>query len=77
MHPLFAILPAAIAPAMALLSYFYLRNQYERMTNALILRTFLIGVLLVFPVMVLQYAFTVEGYFTHAVARAVVLYGFF
>jgi RsiW-degrading membrane proteinase PrsW (M82 family) len=73
---LFAIVTAAMAPAMALLSYFYLRSHYSTTTNALVLRTFLIGALLVFPVMVIQYAFTVEGYFLHPFARAFVLYAF-
>ncbi|WP_100408356.1 glutamic-type intramembrane protease PrsW [Bacillus solitudinis] len=74
---MFAILTAAIAPGMALLSYFYLRHQYEAGTSALVLRTFIIGMLLVFPVMVLQYAFTVEGYFQHDIIKAFILYGFF
>ncbi len=61
---------------MALLSYFYLRNHYSARTGALVFRTFLIGILLVFPVMVLQFAFTTEGYFTQPLTRAFVLYGF-
>jgi RsiW-degrading membrane proteinase PrsW (M82 family) len=73
---LFALITAAIAPGMALLSYFYLRNHYSSNTVSLVFRTFLIGVLLVFPVMVLQYAFTTEGYFTHPFTRAFFLYGF-
>jgi RsiW-degrading membrane proteinase PrsW (M82 family) len=67
---------AAIAPGMALLFYFYLRNHYTTRTIALVFRTFLIGVLLVFPVMVLQYAFTTEGYFINPFTRAFILYGF-
>ncbi|WP_368504528.1 glutamic-type intramembrane protease PrsW [Alkalihalophilus sp. As8PL] len=74
---MFAILTAAIAPAMALLSYFYLRNDYESTVNALVFRTFIIGLILVFPVMVLQYAFTVEGFFERDLFKAFVLYGFF
>ncbi|KHF40364.1 glutamic-type intramembrane protease PrsW [Halalkalibacter okhensis] len=73
---MFALITAAIAPGMALLSYFYLRNHYSTNTIALVFRTFLIGVLLVFPVMVLQYAFTAEGYFTHPFTQAFFLYGF-
>ncbi|WP_088102237.1 glutamic-type intramembrane protease PrsW [Halalkalibacter urbisdiaboli] len=74
---MFAIITAAIAPGMALLSYFYLRDQYEARTNALVLRTFIIGAILVFPVMVLQYAFTVEGYFNDPISRALILYSSF
>ncbi|TWI52849.1 glutamic-type intramembrane protease PrsW [Halalkalibacter nanhaiisediminis] len=73
---MFAIITAAMAPGMALLSYFYLRNYYGTNTNRLVFRTFLIGVLLVFPVMVLQYAFIVEGYFEEPIWRAFFLYGF-
>ena len=73
---LFAIVTAALAPGMALLSYFYLRNHYSTSTNGLVFRTFLIGVLLVFPVMVLQYAFSIEGYFTEPFTRAFILYAF-
>ncbi|MBP3950560.1 glutamic-type intramembrane protease PrsW [Bacillus suaedae] len=73
---MFALITAAIAPGMALLSYFYLRNHYNDTTIGLIFRTFFIGALLVFPVMVLQYAFTTEGYFEQAFVRAFLLYGF-
>ncbi|MDT8860040.1 glutamic-type intramembrane protease PrsW [Alkalihalobacillus sp. MEB130] len=73
---MFALVTAAVAPGMALLSYFYLRNHYSTNAVSLVFRTFLIGVLLVFPVMVLQYAFTAEGYLTHPVAKAFILYGF-
>ncbi len=73
---LFAIVTAAMAPGMALLSYFYLRNHYSITTKGLVFRTFLIGVLLVFPVMVLQYAFTIEGYFTKPFTRSFILYAF-
>lgn len=74
---LFALLTAAIAPGMALLSYFYLRNEYESTVNALVFRTFIIGLILVFPVMVLQYAFTAEGLLQAGLSQAFILYGFF
>ncbi|ARK30280.1 glutamic-type intramembrane protease PrsW [Halalkalibacter krulwichiae] len=73
---MFAIVTAAMAPGMALLSYFYLKNGYSSTTKSLVLRTFIIGILLVFPVMVLQYAFTVEGFFIHPFTKAFILYGF-
>ncbi|KGA99172.1 protease [Alkalihalobacillus alcalophilus ATCC 27647 = CGMCC 1.3604] len=74
---MFAVLTAAIAPGMALLSYFYLRHQYSQDINGLVLRSFVIGAILVFPVMVLQYAFVVEGFFTDPISKSVILYGFF
>lgn len=72
---MFAIVTAAMAPGMALLSYFYLRNHYSSYTSAFVFRTFLIGVLLVFPVMVLQYAFIEEGFFKNLLVQTIVLYG--
>ncbi|GAE35902.1 glutamic-type intramembrane protease PrsW [Halalkalibacter akibai] len=73
---MFALVTAAMAPGMALLSYFYLRSHYSTATKVQVFRTFIIGVLLVFPIMVIQYAFTVEGYFEQPFGRAFVLYGF-
>lgn len=55
-----SVLMAAIAPGVALLSYFYLKDRYDTEPISLVLRVFLFGVLLVFPVMVLQRAF-VQG----------------
>ena len=69
---LFAVLTAAIAPGMALLSYFYLRHQYTHEINGLVLRSFIAGGILVFPIMVLQYAFIVEGIFTDTISQAVI-----
>lgn len=50
-----AVIGAAIAPGIAILSYFYLRDNLEPEPISLVTRSFLFGVLLVFPVMVLQY----------------------
>ncbi|MFB4163447.1 glutamic-type intramembrane protease PrsW [Alteribacillus sp. JSM 102045] len=58
-----ALIIAALAPAISLLSYFYLRNEYESNTVLQVARTFVIGALLVFPIMVLQYALEAEGIF--------------
>ncbi|GAF65324.1 hypothetical protein BTS2_2222 [Bacillus sp. TS-2] len=74
---MFAVFTAAIAPGMALLAYFYLRNQYTPTINGLILRTFFIGALLVFPVMVLQYAFMIEDVFSDPISQSIIVYGFF
>jgi RsiW-degrading membrane proteinase PrsW (M82 family) len=48
---------AAIAPGVALLAYFYLKDRYDTEPVHLVMKLFLFGVLLVFPVMVLQRAF--------------------
>lgn len=52
-----AILTAAIAPGTALLTYFYLKDRYESEPIHLVFKVFLLGVLLVFPTMVLQRGF--------------------
>ncbi|MFD0680951.1 MULTISPECIES: glutamic-type intramembrane protease PrsW [unclassified Paenibacillus] len=52
-----SVLTAAIAPGVALLAYFYLKDRYDTEPIHLVMKLFLFGVLLVFPVMVLQRAF--------------------
>ncbi|MDY0405685.1 glutamic-type intramembrane protease PrsW [Virgibacillus sp. 179-BFC.A HS] len=56
---MFAILTAGIAPAFALMSFFYLKDKYTE-PFALILKTFFMGALLVFPIMFIQYGFQTE-----------------
>ncbi|MCM3566766.1 glutamic-type intramembrane protease PrsW [Neobacillus mesonae] len=55
------ILSAGIAPGLALLSYFYLKDEYEPEPVSLVLRTFLYGALLVFPIMFIQHVFETEN----------------
>ena len=55
------ILSAGIAPGLALLSYFYLRDQYEAEPVTLVFKTFMYGALITFPIMFLQYVLEVEG----------------
>ncbi|WP_042223572.1 glutamic-type intramembrane protease PrsW [Oceanobacillus manasiensis] len=58
---MFAILSAGIAPAVALMSFFYLKDRYSE-PLPLLIRTFIIGCLLVFPIMFIQYILTTEGF---------------
>lgn len=55
-----AILSAGIAPTAALMSFFYLKDQYQE-PIPLIIRSFILGALLVFPVMFIQHALAAEG----------------
>ena len=55
-----ATIGASIAPGIALLSYFYLKDKYEPEPLHMVAKTFVFGVLLVFPVMVLQYGLQEE-----------------
>lgn len=55
-----ATIGAAVAPGIALLSYFYLKDRYQIEPLHMVIKTFLFGILLVFPVMVLQYGLQEE-----------------
>lgn len=59
-----ALLSLASAPAFALLTYFYLRNDYGSANWKNIIRSFVTGMLIVFPIMAIQFALTEEGVFT-------------
>lgn len=51
-----AVITAAVAPGIALLVYFYLKDMYHSEPIHMVVRVFLYGVLLVFPTMVIQRA---------------------
>lgn len=55
------ILSAGIAPGLALLSFFYLKDQYDSEPIAIVIRTFLYGALLVFPIAFIQYVLITEN----------------
>ncbi|GGM22746.1 protease PrsW [Paraliobacillus quinghaiensis] len=56
-----SLLSAGIAPALALMSFFYLKDRFNTEPILPIIQTFLYGALLVFPIMFIQYAFTAEN----------------
>ncbi|MBG9590518.1 intramembrane metalloprotease PrsW [Cytobacillus firmus] len=64
------ILSAGIAPGLALLSYFYLKDQYESEPISMVFKTFLFGALLVFPIMFIQYVLEAEGVLQSSLADA-------
>ncbi|MED4127098.1 MULTISPECIES: glutamic-type intramembrane protease PrsW [Shouchella] len=66
---------AALAPAMALFSYVYLRDSFSRGAMFLVLRIFIIGALLVLPISVIQFALTEEEMITEPLIKAFLLYG--
>jgi len=57
------IFSAGIAPGLALLSYFYLKDEVESEPIPVVFRTFLYGALLVFPIMFLQHVMETEQLF--------------
>ncbi|WP_106497387.1 glutamic-type intramembrane protease PrsW [Lentibacillus sp. Marseille-P4043] len=71
---MFAILSAGIAPAFALMAFFYLKDRFTEPLG-LIIRIFTYGALLVFPIMFLQYAFQAEGIVTSPVINSFILGG--
>ncbi|MCY9457167.1 glutamic-type intramembrane protease PrsW [Bacillus inaquosorum] len=58
---MFAIISAGIAPGIALLSYFYLKDQYDNEPVHMVLRSFFLGVVLVFTTMFIQYVLEKEN----------------
>lgn len=60
---MFAILSAGVAPGLALLSYFYLKDEYETEPISVVSKSFIFGALLVFPLMFIQYVFETEMVF--------------
>ncbi|WP_102345750.1 glutamic-type intramembrane protease PrsW [Bacillus sp. Marseille-P3661] len=70
-----AILSSGLAPGVALLCYFYLRDKYETEPISVVFRTFMFGALLVFPIMFIQYAFTAEGLLVPNWSNAYILSG--
>lgn len=55
-----AVISAAVAPAIALLSFFYLKDKYETEPLSLVVKVYIFGVLLVFPIMVIQFGINEE-----------------
>ncbi|MEI2472633.1 PrsW family glutamic-type intramembrane protease, partial [Peribacillus frigoritolerans] len=64
------MLSAAIAPGLALLSYFYLKDQYETEPISVVVKTFIFGVFLVLPIMFIQYVLETEHILNTDLANA-------
>ncbi|MFD2617662.1 glutamic-type intramembrane protease PrsW [Terrilactibacillus laevilacticus] len=73
---MFTVLSAGIAPGIALLSYFYLRDKYETEPIRMVIRMLIFGALVVFPVMVVQFAFQSEHLIHSIWLESFVLNGF-
>lgn len=67
-----AIVGAAIAPSIAILCYIYLRDHLQPEPISMVVRTFLFGILLVFPIMLLQYIIQNEWGLTQPFFQAVI-----
>ncbi|CAM2803303.1 glutamic-type intramembrane protease PrsW [Paenibacillus sediminis] len=51
---LFSIIAAAIAPGIALLTFFYLKDRYDSEPLHMVIKVFLVGFLIVLPIMIIQ-----------------------
>lgn len=72
-----SIIFASLAPSIALLCFFYLKDKYNSEPFGMVFRSFIYGVLLVFPVLVIQFAFQEEGLLTSPISQAFILAAFF
>ncbi|UFT97644.1 glutamic-type intramembrane protease PrsW [Radiobacillus kanasensis] len=73
---MFAVLTAGIAPTLALLAFFYLKDRFDSEPLTMVFRTFLYGALLVFPIMFIQYAFMEEGLGSNSFIYSFLITGF-
>ncbi|AIQ48197.1 peptidase [Paenibacillus sp. FSL R7-0273] len=51
---LLSVITSAVAPGLALLTFFYLKDKYDQEPLHIVLKVFLLGLLIVFPVMIIQ-----------------------
>ncbi|RSK27455.1 PrsW family intramembrane metalloprotease [Bacillus sp. HMF5848] len=65
-----AIISAGIAPGLALLSYFYLRDERHTEPISLVLKTFISGAMLVLPLMFIQYVVVEEQLVSNIFSQA-------
>lgn len=64
------ILSAGIAPGLALLSYFYLKDERDAEPFSMVFKTFMFGALLVFPIMFIQHVLETENLINSSVINA-------
>lgn len=69
---MFILLTVAIAPGLALFSYFYLRKDIAKEPSRTLFHTFLYGAIMTFPIMFIQHVFEEENVFASLFIRDVV-----
>ncbi|WP_102692532.1 glutamic-type intramembrane protease PrsW [Rummeliibacillus pycnus] len=72
---MFVLLSVSIAPALALFSFFYLRNQMATEPRRTLFHTFLYGAILTFPILFLQYIINEEQIFPNIIFQDVLFSG--
>lgn len=68
---MFVLLTLAIAPGLALFSYFYLRKQIAKEPSRTLFHTFIYGAMMTFPILFIQHVFEEEEIFSHVFFRDV------
>lgn len=51
---LLSVISSAVAPGLALLTFFYLKDKYDQEPLHMVLKVFLLGLIIVLPVMIIQ-----------------------
>lgn len=69
---MFILLTVAIAPGLALFSYFYLRKQIAREPSRTLFHTFIYGAIMTFPILFIQHVFEEENVFHSDFLRNVI-----
>ncbi len=69
---MFILLTVAIAPGLALFSYFYLRKQIAKEPSRTLFHTFLYGAIMTFPILFIQHVFEEENVFANSFLRNVI-----
>ncbi|MBE1554095.1 glutamic-type intramembrane protease PrsW [Sporosarcina limicola] len=69
---MFILLTVAIAPGLALFSYFYLRKQIAKEPSRTLFHTFLYGAIMTFPILFIQHVFEEENIFSNYFFRNVI-----
>lgn len=69
---MFILLTVAIAPGLALFSYFYLRKQIAKEPSRTLFHTFLYGAIMTFPIMFIQHVFEEENVIANSFLRNVI-----
>ena len=69
---MFILLTVAIAPGLALFSYFYLRKQIAKEPSRTLFHTFIYGAIMTFPILFIQHVFDEENIFSNVFFRNVV-----
>ncbi|PID22776.1 PrsW family intramembrane metalloprotease [Sporosarcina sp. P3] len=68
---MFILLTVAIAPALALFSYLYLRKQIAKEPSKSLFHAFIYGAIMTFPILFIQHVFEEEHVFNHEFFRNV------